>query len=460
MENLKQLENKLKKIINCVKDGYIVGGAVRDLLLGIQDIKDIDIVIPGNFYETIRCVEKVIRQKGFLYTREKPVYTFYLNNIRIDITKLQETIEEDLSHRDFTINAIAYSIKEKKLIDPLNGIKDLQKKILRPVSLLALEKDPVRILRGIRIKIKFHLSYSKKFIEGAKKFTYLIDKEPKERIREELTKILKLQNAHEAFKDMRKLNVLYSIFPELAEEEKIPPSGLHQYPLIIHTLKTVEYICNIFKQPEKINHQVIKEVSNLAFSGNISGRELLIITGLLHDIGKPLTVKEKNGYLTFYNHDKIGAEMAEKRLLTMGFGKKTASSVKKVIELHLRPFFLFQLFKEKQLSQKAVYNFIKAAGALLPLIAIHSIADFKATSEKMDKDADEFIWFLNEKVINFYLKVKSVKPLLSGKEIMEIKGLEEGKAVGRIKDKLIEFQALGRVKTKEEAIKAIKGFSP
>ncbi|OMH40987.1 HD domain-containing protein [Desulfurobacterium indicum] len=460
MENLKQLENILEKIINCVKDGYIVGGALRDFLLGIEDIKDVDIVISGNFYETIHCIEKATQQKGFLYTREKPVYTFYLNNIRVDITKLQGTIEEDLSHRDFTINTIAYSLKEKKIIDPLNGIKDLQKKILCPVSSSALKKDPVRILRGIRIKSKFHLSYSKKFTESAKKFANLIEKEPKERIREELIKILKLQNAYEAFKDMRELNVLYSIFPELAEEEKIPPSGLHQYPLIIHTLKTVEYICNIFKQWGKINHYVIKEVSNLTFSGNISGRELLIIAGLLHDIGKPLTVKEKNGHLTFYNHDKIGAKMAEKRLLTIGFGKKTASSAKKIIELHLRPFFLFQLFKGKQLSPKAVYKFIKAAGSLLPLIVIHSIADFKATSEKMNKDTDEFIWFLNEKVINFYLKVKSVKPLLSGKEIMKIKGIQEGKAVGRIKDKLIEFQILGRVKTKEEAIKAIKGFSP
>ncbi|WP_456396943.1 HD domain-containing protein [Desulfurobacterium sp.] len=459
MKNLKQLESKLKKIINCVKDGYIVGGALRDFLLEMKDVKDIDIVIPGDFYNTIHCVEKATSEKGFFYAREKPVYTFYLNDIRIDITKLQGTIEEDLSQRDFTINAIAYSLKKKELIDPLNGTKDLQKKILHPISLKVFEKDPIRILRGIRIKTELHLSYSKKFIEGAKRSAYLIKNEPKERIREELTKILKLENAHKAFRDMRKLNALYSIFPELSEEEKIPPSGLHQYPLIIHTLKTVEYICDMFKQPEKINHKFIEEVLNLSFSGNISGRELLIITALLHDIGKPLTVKEKNGYLTFYNHDKIGSEIAEKRLLTVGFGKKSAYSARKIIELHLRPFFLFQLFKEKRLSQKAIYNFIRAAGFLLPLIVIHSVADFKATSRKMEENASEFIWFLNEKVINFYLKVKSIKPLLSGKEIMEIKGLKEGKAVGRIKDKLIEFQALGRIKTKEEAIKAVKGFS-
>ncbi|WP_456484556.1 HD domain-containing protein [Desulfurobacterium sp.] len=460
MEKLHRVEEKIKEILSCIRNGYVVGGAVRDSLLGEKELKDIDIVVSSPLNKTVNCIQKSTGQKGFLYTKEKPVFTLYLDNTRIDITEIQKTLEEDLLSRDFTINAIAYSLKDKKIIDPLGGLKDISSKILKPVSFSSLQKDPVRILRGIRIKNRFRFSYSEGFISGTYKYGKLLEREPVERVREELIKITKIKEAYKAFIDMRKLNVLYILFPELAEEEKIPPSGLHQYSLITHTMKTVEYICTILNKPETLNPKIVKEIENTRFSGSLSGRELLILTALLHDIGKPITVKKKNCYLTFYNHDKVGGELAEKRLLYLGFGKKTASAVKKIIKLHLRPFFLFQLFKERKLTQKATYRFIKEAGNLLPLIAVHSIADFKATSEKMEKISEEFIWFLNEKVINFHLKVKNLKPLLSGKEIMEIKGLNEGKAVGKIKEKLLEFQALGLIKTKDEAEKIIKGFSP
>ncbi|WP_457567852.1 HD domain-containing protein [Desulfurobacterium sp.] len=460
--NLQQLKEKIPEILPCVKKGYIVGGAVRDALIGkrIGEIKDIDIIVHTPIKQTIDCIKKLTQWKGFLYKKGKPVFTLYNNNLRIDITELQNTITEDLYLRDFTVNAIAFSIQNNRTIDPFNGVKDLKRKLLKPVSDDSIKKDPVRILRGIRIKNQLRLRFSISFIKETLKWKNLLKNESAERIKEELIRILHLKTVDEAFLDMRNLEILYAIFPELRKEEEIPPSGLHQYPLIIHTINTIKQLRILFENPDNIHGEILKEAENMQFSGSLTGKQLLILTALLHDAGKPLTVKEKDGRLTFYNHDKAGKKIAQKCLLRLGFGKKAAISAGKIIELHLRPHFLFQLHKRNNLSQKAVYRFIKDAGSLLPLVIIHSIADYRATSEQMEALSQEFACFLNEKVIKFYLRVKSLKPLLSGREIMTIKSTLKGKGVGKVKDKLFELQALGIINSKEDAIKAVKGINP
>ncbi len=462
--DFEQLLKKSEEILQCIEDGYFVGGCVRDTLIGKKEIKDIDIIVPNLSEKRIECLRKKSKKSGFLYKKKKPVFTIKKNRLKIDMTPVQGTIEEDLKKRDFTINAVAIVIKSLKdkqpiIIDPLNGIEDIRNRILKPINENSIKEDPIRILRGIRLKSENSLNYHPLFLNFTEKYGKTIKKEPMERIREELIKILNLKNPYIPFFEMRKLKILYEIFPHLKKQEEIPPSGVHEYTLIIHSLKTVENIIKTLNKPNKRIECIVKEIKKKNYFENFTGRELLILTALLHDIGKPETAKEKDGKLSFFNHDNIGERIVKKILPNLGFGKKITEDSAKIIRLHLRPIFLYQLRRERNLSGKAIGKFILDSDNIFPFVIVHSIADLTATSDHMEKTVGKFTEFIAEELLPVYKKFLNLKPLLTGKDIIEIKGTKPGKDVGKIKRKLTEKQLSGTVKTVEDAVKFVKGYS-
>ncbi len=461
---------KLEKISGCVDEGYLVGGFVRDRLLGIgKDKVDIDLAAP-NPEKIIPCVEEKLSIKPFLFERKKNVYTFIGRDFRIDISDITgSSIEDDLKLRDFTINALAVDIRELFLpfnddaivIDPTGGFEDLQEGILRPVYPQALSDDPIRILRGIRLKINLGFKYHISFINQAINSSSLLKSCPTERIREELVKVLRGNHFHMFLKDLEYLRSLYFVFQELEGIERIPPSGVHQFNLKEHTMKCVELLEKYaIPNREKILKKYGKEIGKTTLLPDFSDCECLKMVALYHDVGKPLTVKEKDGRLTFYSHDKIGAEIARKAFLRLSFGKKASRLAYYCIKYHLRPFFLYQLWQENRLTEKAIYRFFRDTGMFAFHILLLSVADFGATSDRFMEELPQYELFIG-KLVNFYSeRLENVKPLLTGKEIMEIKGFKKPKkCIGQIKEKLLELQALRKIKTKEDAIKIVGGFN-
>ena len=461
---------KLERISGCIDEGYLVGGFVRDRLLGIgKDRVDIDLVVP-NPEKIIPCLEEKLSVKPFLFEKKKNVYTFIGKDFRIDISNITGgSIEKDLKLRDFTINALAIDIRELFLpfnddvivIDPTGGFEDLQEGILRPVYPQALLDDPIRILRGIRLKIDLGFKYHTSFINQAINSGPLLKNCPVERIREELVKVLKGNCFSLFLRDLEHLHLLYSVFQELEGVEKIPPSGVHQFNLKEHTLRCVELLENYaIPNREKILKKYGREIGKITLLPDFSDRECLKMVALYHDVGKPLTVKEKDGRLTFYGHDRIGAEISRKAFLRLSFGKKASRFAYFCIRFHLRPFFLYQLWQKNELTEKAIYRFFRDTGMFAFHILLLSVADFGATSDRFMEELPQYESFI-EKLISFYgERLENVKPLLTGKEIMEIKGFKKPeKCIGQIKEKLLELQVLRKVETKEDAIKAVRGFN-
>jgi poly(A) polymerase len=147
-------------------------------------------------------------------------------------------------------------------------------------------------------------------------------------------------------------------------------------------------------------------------------------------------------------------------MLRLTFGKKVAKLVKSVVRHHLRPFFLYQLYEEGRLTERAVYNLFKDTKPYHFHLLLHACADFAATSLEMEKKLPEFLSFVHY-LLNFYSqRLENLKPLLNGTEIMETLGLKEpSPVVGKAKEKLLELQALGKVNTREEALRFLKGFN-
>jgi len=454
---------KIEKLAQCLEEGYLVGGFIRDRLLRVKkDYLDVDLVVKEVKEKQINCIRRKLKAEPFRFKKAKEVVSFSGKGWRVDLSEMEgSSIEEDLKKRDFTVNAVAVDIRELSLpfnddvllIDPTGGYEDLLKGVIRPTHKESLKEDPIRILRGVRLKLTLDFTYSKDFIPLSREASYLIEEVPRERTGEEIKKVAGTEFFWKALRDLDAAGALFPTFKELKGIEKIPPSGLHQYDLKEHSIKTVYFL-------EEFALKEVRELFKEFFTEVEEKKECLKLVALYHDVGKPLTVKEVDGRLTFYNHDKVGAEITKRGLIELGFGKECGKLGYYVVRNHLRPFFLYELYRKGGLSERAVYRFFKDTKSYSFHTLTLSIADFMATSEEMEKSVLDYLDFLAY-LKNFYLeRLKELKPLLTGKEIMEIKGISQpNKVVGKIKEKLLELQVLKKVNTKEEAVKFVKGFN-
>jgi len=454
---------KVEKLGKCLDEVYLVGGFVRDRLLRVKkDYLDLDAVARELNGKKVECLEREFSARPFVMERDKKVYSFVRGEERIDLSEIDgETIEEDLRKRDFTINAIGVDLREiltpfnddALLIDPTGGYEDLIKGVIRPAYENSLKDDPLRVLRGIRLKNLLDFDYSEEFLKRAPQEAEGLAGVPEERIREELLKLLKADRFSPALRDMVEVDAFFPVFKELKGIEEIPPGGVHQFDLLEHTLRTVEFTEN-FAVPEAPTY--LKEFAERV----LKDKDALKLVALYHDAGKPLTVGEKEGRPTFYGHDRVGAPIARDALIRLGFGKEWGKIAYRVVKNHLRPFFLFDLYRKGRLTDGAVYRFFRDAGDHAFHTLAVSVADYMATSEEMAEGVNDYLDFLVYLVSFYRERLKDLKPLLSGREIMEIKGFERpSRWVGRIKEKMLELQATGKIKTREEAVAFVKGFT-
>jgi poly(A) polymerase len=263
---------------------FIVGGWIRDRLLNrpIKNKVDVDFVVTSDPFEIVRKFQKILgRGDIFRFEKEKDVATiiFYegdtryrfdfafmdisdiLNSPELDFYDKEkaiiERIEEDLLKRDFTVNAMAVvfddalgmGASQTVLFDPSGGLEDLQKGLIRPVSLKNIEEDPVRILRGYRIAQQLDFEIDRDFEKWIRKNPDIVINSPKERIRDEILKIFDGDNSYQMIETIISDKVFQRIVPEIEEMAKIGRTGqFHKFPLLKHSLKTVEYMEEILKK--------------------------------------------------------------------------------------------------------------------------------------------------------------------------------------------------------------------
>ena len=238
---IKELEKSIKfnnwnSILSFLPKGsYLVGGYIRDIILGrVTGEVDIDIVVPSNAIEIGKKISENIKSKFIILDKKREVVRIIFNDISIDIAnQVSSTIEGDLRARDFSINSIAFLFDKKCLFDPLNGLKDLEFALLRTYSEINLLNDPLRILRCFRFVSELNFKIDQKlihFIKKNKRKLYLV---AKERINYEIKKIVNGANALDAVLLIKKLNIfgsenLYkdSFFLDL---KKINYAELNQY---------------------------------------------------------------------------------------------------------------------------------------------------------------------------------------------------------------------------------------
>lgn len=311
-------------------EAYLIGGCVRDLLLG-REPKDWDIttnanpeqiqsVFPDSFYENSfgTVGVKTESEDPKLAIIEVTPYREegkYSDARRPDEIRFADTLVEDLRRRDFTVNAIAYDPLKKELVDLHGGVEDLNRKTLRAVGNPSerFAEDALRTMRAMRLSAELGFTIDPDTMTGIATNAAQLGKISRERVRDELVRILESDSPMQALYFAQKLGLLPYVIPELEEGIGCMQNQAHAFDVFEHLLRTMQHAADK-KWPFTIR-----------------------LAGLLHDIGKPATrhFSQEKGDYTFYGHEVVGAKMTKKILENLRFSKEISDEVVRLVRWHM-----------------------------------------------------------------------------------------------------------------------------
>ena len=438
---------------------YCVGGFLRDLFLEKENF-DKDLIVNGIDAKEYALLLSEKLDATFIPLDEvNKIYRLVLKDKKncIDITNiLNDSIEQDLKRRDFTINSVAVNLKTFEIIDINNGLKDLKNKKIRMIEEKNFKEDSLRLLRAYRFQASTGFDIESKTEHTIKKYISLINNPAKERINYELMKLFSGEYTVKALLNMEKSGILYEILPIYLDVRKVPPNTHHHLDLLHHLIETVNQIQNFYK----ISKPEIKAHLDRIDFGGYSRLAHLKLAGFMHDIGKYScwTIEEDTGRHRFIKHDDIGAKMAVPILKKLKFSKKQIEYITKMIKHHIYP---SHIISSEIVTDKIKMRYIRkmeddVIDNIIIAMADRLSARGKAVTDEMVKNNITGLTNL----LNFYLEVKdSLEPLpklLTGEEIMEILNLNPSKELGDVIKALEEAQLNGDVNNKDEALTFIK----
>ncbi len=466
-----------------------VGGCVRDLLLS-WPVHDWDFAVDRDALGLARAVADALRGAFYPLDEERDTGRVIVRRegrrMELDFARLRGLdLEADLRDRDFTINAIAIG-PDGELIDPTGGLTDLQARLVRAVGPDAFDRDPVRMLRAVRIVaergLRLEVHTAQWIIERAGQLLRVSS----ERIRDEFVRLLNARSVAYHLQLLDELGLMTSILPDveaLREQSQTPP---HRTNVWWHTLMTVDAAENILRRvgavggkpetlyadaPDWVWDEVQKTLAPFApalvqhlrrpAAVRRYRRTLLILATLLHDVGKPLTVTEEikpgqsQPVLHFYAHESIGARRAAEWMHDLRFSRAEAESVATMVRAHLRPSQIADA--PGGVTGRAAYRFFRATGDAGVEVILLALADHLAI---WGPNLQPERWARRRAAASALLEYFFHRsqgaivppPLVNGRDLMRELGLPEGPEVGRLLEAIREAQAAGEVTTREEAL--------
>jgi tRNA nucleotidyltransferase/poly(A) polymerase len=464
---------------------YLVGGAVRDLLLNRLS-HDLDFAVPANGIPLARRVANALKADFMTLDDERDTGRVIVTEPDGTRTFLDfavyrgKDLEADLRARDFTVNAIAFNPGDQTLIDPLNGTADLRARLIRACSPTSLSDDPVRILRAIRQAAAFEFKIDPETRKAMKQAAGLLPKVSPERQRDELFKMLDGPRPDASMRALEMLGSLPYLLPELPDLKGVEQSPPHIHDVWEHTLSVLAYLEDILAALApgysaddtkdlftglltlRIGRFREQFAGHFAESLNTdrSARAALFFAALYHDVAKPATrLVEETGRIRFFDHDVRGAEVAASRGRAFNLSNDELERIRAIIRHHMRfHFFSSRLEGEKQEpSRKAIYRFFRDAGKAGIDVVLLGLADLRGTQgTTLTQDT----WAAGLDVARILLENYWEKPqetvapprLLDGNELMSELGLEPGRIVGQLLEAIREGQATGKIETRAQAL--------
>jgi poly(A) polymerase len=477
---------------------YLVGGALRDAALG-RPFKDLDLAAPPSpdFNKRLKKLAAALDAALFPLDEENGVWRLTGRGpaaLQVDIAPFQGgTLEADLRRRDFTVNAMALKLAPDTPLkaspsgafalklpragveDPLGGRRDAAARRLKACSAGIFKEDPLRLLRAFRLASELDFKIPPPLAKAVKAHAALIKRSAPERAREELLRLLQSPQSAGWVREMHKAGLLCALIPELAPLEKCAPVYYGKGGALRHTFQVLERMDAFLADLPRWLPEHAK------LGPQLPPAPLLKTAALLHDVAKPPKAAEIDGRLRFFGHEEFGAVMAEKILERLRFSRDEIRAVSAIIATHLRP---GNLASNYTVSDRALFRLFRGVGRHTPALLALCWADHSSyiTTEQLRRfrprlrlppaplpkglpynSPKKTLRFMQVLHLLFRAYAErdpnaALPRLADGRDVMKTLGLPAGPRVGEILERLRLLQFEGKVGTREEALKALKGL--
>ena len=458
---------------------YLVGGAVRDALLG-RVSHDLDFVVPQKAVRLSFEIGNAINAPAYVLDKERDTGRVVLadQETMLDFARFRGSdLEADLRARDFTINALAMPATAKTrmaIIDPTGGLRDLDARRIRIIDESALTDDPVRTLRAVRLAASLDFTLTEETRNGIFAAVPLLVDVSAERIRDELLKILMTPQPDRAMREMENLGLLKATIPELAKLAGIAQPPPHYEDVLSHTWSVLKWLTRLenilFSRSEgdatfgfalatfEPYIDKLREYLGRSVNGGLDGQIILRLAALFHDVGKrdSCTIDE-DGRIRFIGHEEVGADLAGRRLRQLCLSSDAIAQVSRIVSGHMRPLSLVQA-QGANPSRRAVYRYFRALDYNGLDVGLLALADHLAAyNGPGGQEHWKSLVGLVARLFQFYFEKheEAVKPVpfVSGRDLIDLFDMEQGPEIGRILRLIEEGQAAGEIGSREEALR-------
>jgi poly(A) polymerase len=434
---------------------FLVGGYLRDLLLEArfpgspQAPMDYDFALPKEFSSFISTIENSLGFRFFKVGKEEAGTTTYRmirKEVSIDLTFFQgETLEEDLQRRDFTMNAIAISLRDETCHSVEGAFSDIENGVIRSVTPQSMEQDPLRMLRAVRYLCTlegFTIDVQLEEMILAKK--EMVRDLPGERVKMELDRILLSPHPGLGMRSLHELGLLFVLMPELGRLENLGQSLHHHLDVLSHVLLIVDKIAWAIEWTGR-NGRILSLTQD--------DRLILYYAALFHDLGKQDTYsRDEKERVHFYHHEAFSCQRAEAIMDRLRFSNAMKDRIFGLIKHHMRI-----LNFSSETGESALKRLVNQMGDDTPLLVLHTLADKEASRGILSVQVDEIVEGHCLRILQLFDEKDIVhpSPLITGHDVMAL-GYPAGPRVGEILSFIRDKQVEGEIKTREEALRVLK----
>jgi putative nucleotidyltransferase with HDIG domain len=451
------MSDPLAGLDGIAEHAWLVGGALRDRLLG-RPTDDYDVAVHGEPRRLARALARSAQGHAFALSETFGGWRVVAHDRtwQVDLLPLTgETIEDDLAHRDFTINAVAQPLSGGGYVDPFGGLEDLRRRRLRMVSPGTFAEDPLRTLRLARLAAELGFAPEPETARSAARSAGALREVAPERIFLELRRIVCSDRPLRGLEMMDALTVTEVILPELARLQGIEQSHFHHLDVYQHTRAVLAETIALVRDPGRAFGEyadAIDAVLREPLANEMTRGQALRFGALFHDVAKPRTRDvTPQGRITFIGHDATGADMASAALERLRASDRLREYVAGLTRHHLRLGFLVH---EMPLSRRAIYGYLKACEPVQVEVTVLSVADRLATRGSGSEEAIAKHLELARQLVGEALAWRAAPPRapVRGDQLARALGIDEGPELGRLLAELEEASFAGEISGREEAL--------
>jgi poly(A) polymerase len=441
------------------RDAWIVGGAVRDRLLG-RATTDLDLALPVDPRDTARALARATGGTAFRLSSEFGAWRVVgpAHAWSVDLVILRDgDIDADLAVRDFTVNAMAEPLAGGELLDPHGGRADLDAGVLRMVGPGALAEDPLRTLRAVRIAIDLDLTVEPGTAAAIGREAPGLARVAAERVFAELKQVISSPAVRTGLQLMDAHGITAQVLPELLALRGVEQNEFHHLDVHDHTLEVLDQVVAIERDPVAAGFgehaEAVAALLREPFADELTRGQAMRFAALLHDAAKPSTrTRRPDGRLGFPGHDRAGAEIARTVLRRLRASEKLVEHVAVLCLHHLRLGFLVH---ERPVDRRGVWRYLQATAPYAPEVTVFTVADRLATRGRNAEPAIAAHLELARELLGPALARRAEgrrPPLVRGDELARELGLQPGPQLGELLAQLEEDRFAGAISTREDAI--------